>query len=144
MLRPSIQDAFKDQLFDVRDNLRYHFAERGQIGTPAYEELRDTLNGYIRFVEVANFALTYRFALKLNKEPKVAERYFGELDRRFDVKYSTGTGRVGADQPGTLQPDHATLRVSLFYFQHSGHLFLVRPDRDAARGFRVLPATCFP
>ena len=86
MLRPAIQDAFKDALFDVRDNLRCHFAKAGQLETMAYRELRDSLNGYIRFIEEANLALTYRFATQLDQQPRVAELYSKELDRRFDVK----------------------------------------------------------
>ena len=86
MLRPAIQDAFKDMLFDVRENLRRHFARRGQLNTEAYREMRDSLNAYIRFIEVANLALTYQFAVQMDEHPKVAERYQRQLDRRFDVK----------------------------------------------------------
>ncbi len=85
MLRPSIQDTYKDHLFDVRDRLRSRFAEQGQLDTNAYRELRDTLNRYIRFIEVANLSITYQFAVQMGENPRVADRYLRDLDRRFDV-----------------------------------------------------------
>jgi hypothetical protein len=112
MLRPSIQDTFKDQLFDVRDNVRCHFAERRQLGTAAYAELRDALNAYIRFIEVANLMRAYRFASDLARQPNVAELYLRELNRRFDLEDPELT-RLARESRKTCS------RIIQFYLFHS-------------------------
>ncbi len=85
ILRPTLQDTFKDRLFDVRDELRRRFAQERQLHTPAYREVRDTINRYIRFVEEASFTLTFGFSVQIEQNPELARQSFEELDRRYDV-----------------------------------------------------------
>lgn len=51
-LKKSILDHHRDQLFDLRDNLRAEFLENGwSIDSELYKRLRGLINGYLRFTE---------------------------------------------------------------------------------------------
>lgn len=49
---PSNLDSSRDQLFDLRDELRSHFIEKGwDISMSKYGDTRSVVNGYLRFIE---------------------------------------------------------------------------------------------
>lgn len=59
MLRPSILDHSRDRLFDLRDELRTTFIDRKwDLGSPAYQKLRDLVNGHLRFTEEMSLSRT--------------------------------------------------------------------------------------
>lgn len=82
-LRKSIQDAYKDKLFDVRDEVRRRFKEKGQLDSAAYKNLRDTLNCYIRFIEVASFSRTFVFSAQIKKNPALVKQVAERLALHF-------------------------------------------------------------
>ncbi|HEX7633671.1 MAG TPA: hypothetical protein VF427_00145 [Noviherbaspirillum sp.] len=52
MLRKTILDHYRDQLFDLRDMLRATYVENGwDLASPMYQKLRTLVNGYLRFTE---------------------------------------------------------------------------------------------
>jgi hypothetical protein len=54
-LRPAILGYFRDQLFDLRDEVRERFSlEQDGLCAPLYGNLRALLNGYLRFTEAFN------------------------------------------------------------------------------------------
>jgi hypothetical protein len=55
-LKKSVLDDHRDKLFDLRDELRTTFVERGwDMNAPIYKRLRDLINGYLRFTERYSF-----------------------------------------------------------------------------------------
>lgn len=52
MIRKTILDHTRDKLFDLRDELRHEFVQRGwDMNSALYKELRDTINAYLRYTE---------------------------------------------------------------------------------------------
>jgi hypothetical protein len=52
VILPSNLDSSRDQLFDLRDELRAHFIEKGwDISLSKYGETRAAINGYLRFID---------------------------------------------------------------------------------------------
>ena len=52
MLRKTILDHYRDQLFDLRDMLRATYVKNGwDLASPMYQKLRTLVNGYLRFTE---------------------------------------------------------------------------------------------
>lgn len=55
-LRKGILDDHRDQLFDLRDELRAEFVAQGwALDSELYKRLRDLLNGYLKFTESYSF-----------------------------------------------------------------------------------------
>lgn len=87
MIRKTILDNSRDKLFDLRDELRNTFIERGWgLGSPMYKKLRDLLNGHLRFTENYSVAkiVFMETAVKSNKHLEA------ELHMRFEKKFVTG------------------------------------------------------
>lgn len=56
ILKRTILDSHRDQLFDLRDKLRETFVAEGwDMHSPLYRRLRDLINGYLRFTESYSF-----------------------------------------------------------------------------------------
>lgn len=52
VFKATMLDHARDKLFDLRDNLRQSFIEKGwDISSDAYRHLRDLCNGYLRYTE---------------------------------------------------------------------------------------------
>lgn len=52
IIRKTILDNSRDKLFDLRDEVRATFIRNGwDLGSPQYKNLRDLINGHLRFTE---------------------------------------------------------------------------------------------
>lgn len=87
MIRKTILDNSRDKLFDLRDELRTTFLERGwELSSPMYKKLRDLLNGHLRFTEDYSVSkiVFMETAVKSNQHLEA------ELHTRFEKKFVTG------------------------------------------------------
>jgi hypothetical protein len=91
MIRKTILDNSRDKLFDLRDELRDTFLERGWgLSSPMYKKLRDLLNGHLRFTE--NYSVSQivfvEAGVKSNKHLEA------ELHAQFEKKFLTGNAEM--------------------------------------------------
>ncbi|AWI79454.1 hypothetical protein CEW87_08780 [Parazoarcus communis] len=92
MLRPSMLDATRDRLFDLRESVRTHFIESGRgLTDPAYRAVRDLLNSHLRYTEeITFFGVMYQMTwFKFNEESakhmrKVLDSHMAAHDPRLD------------------------------------------------------------
>lgn len=86
MLKPSLLDATRDKLFDLRESMRAYFVGTKEgLDHPAYKDLRMLLNGHLRYTEdlsFVGFVLTI-FSAVNHKEDFSAVR--NKLDRKFNA-----------------------------------------------------------
>jgi len=81
MLKPSLLDATRDQLFDLRESVREHYINTGKgLTDPSYIALRGLLNAHLRFTEQVTF-LRVIFAMTWRNEHAEA---FAAMHRSFD------------------------------------------------------------
>jgi len=85
-LKKSILDEHRDQLFDLRDELRAEFIARGwSLDSQIYRRLRDQINGYLRFTERYSF-----FEVMLReREIRGNESFRIALKAQNDAKFAT-------------------------------------------------------
>lgn len=91
MIRKTILDNSRDKLFDLRDELRNTFLERGWgLNSPMYKKLRDLLNGHLRFTESYSVSqiVFMEAGVKSNKHLEA------ELHTRFGNKFVTGNAEM--------------------------------------------------
>lgn len=84
MLRKTILDHHRDQLFDLRDELRSEFIKNGWgLDSTLYKRLRDLINGYLRFTE--DFALTRQLFLEANikQSPEIQMALKSRFENNF-------------------------------------------------------------
>ncbi len=84
MLRPSILDHYRDQLFDLRESVRDYFIHRSiALDDPIYVKLREILNHHIRFTkQMSLFEIAY-FSYKLEKNKSLRDEVKGSIDGMF-------------------------------------------------------------
>lgn len=81
MLKPSLLDSTRDQLFDLRESVREHYIKTGKgLSDPSYVALRNLLNAHLRFTEQITF-LRVIFAITWRNEHAEA---FAAMHRDFD------------------------------------------------------------
>lgn len=86
MLKKTILDDHRDQLFDLRDELRATFLSRGwSLEAPIYERLRNLINGYLRFTERYSFGETYMLERSVRKNANLGAALNKHLERSFHV-----------------------------------------------------------
>lgn len=82
-------DNCRDQLFDIRQQLRQHFLERGeQLDHPVYQSLRDMLNSHIRFTEdfsLTNVVIILHALKKANAALAVPQEYLNRTSQFNDI-----------------------------------------------------------
>jgi len=84
MLRPSLLDRCRDQLFDLRDEVRSYFVDRSiSLDTPIYHELRDLLNFHLRFTENMTLSTVIAFSAMLRADNDLNEKLEKEIARKF-------------------------------------------------------------
>lgn len=85
MLKPSLLDATRDKLFDLRESMRAYFIDTKEgLEHPAYKDLRMLLNGHLRYTEdlsFVGFMLTIFGAIN-HREDFAAVR--DKLDKKFN------------------------------------------------------------
>ncbi|MEW6219736.1 MAG: hypothetical protein AB1634_09430 [Thermodesulfobacteriota bacterium] len=86
MLRPSILDHFRDKLFDLREEVRDFYVQRGiPLDSKSYVELRRLINGHLRYSESMTMAGTLGFAALVNTRPVVVKQLQDEIEQRYSV-----------------------------------------------------------
>lgn len=77
-------DAFRDQLFDLRDEVREYFLKSAHgLESDYYIRLRTLLNGYLLFTEKATFGSFIGLCLAMAKNPEVAKLHSEEIRKAF-------------------------------------------------------------
>lgn len=85
-LKKAILDDHRDQLFDLRDELRGVFLEKGwAMDSRLYRHLRDLINGYLRFTERYSFAEFNWIESELKSDPVLR----AAMKEKFDEKFLT-------------------------------------------------------
>lgn len=88
MLRKTILDHHRDQLFDLRDKLRADYLRNGwDLNSAMYRRLRSLINGYLRFTE--DYTLIPYFWL--NAHVVQSDELQVELKRRVDREFHTNS-----------------------------------------------------
>jgi len=97
---PSYLDAARDQLFDLRDELRETFLSNGwDISSDKYAEARTVMNSYLRFTEETTFwKLLYIQLVVMNEK--------SDRSKQNDVTYN----RRASDQLGVVDVYVSKLR----------------------------------
>ena len=86
MLRKTILDLHRDQLFDLRDQLRADFIRNGWgLESKSYERLRSLINGYLRFTEdYALFPFTWLNA-KVRERDDLQQALKEKMEHEFSA-----------------------------------------------------------
>lgn len=86
MLRPSMLDATRDRLFDLRESVRVHFIESGHgLNAPAYHALRGLLNSHLRYTEEITFFGVLHQMAWIQGHQDTHRHLRAEVDRQFAV-----------------------------------------------------------
>lgn len=84
MLRRTILDNSRDQLFDLRDELRETFIKNGwDIGSPIYKRLRDLLNGHLRFTEEVSVSQIVYLEVVVKHDKKLQSEFQIRAEKIF-------------------------------------------------------------
>ncbi len=84
IVRKSALDTRRDELFDLRDEVKAYFSAHGHtLNHPLYEALRGLLNGHIRYTEKLTLRLFISESIAQSVHPEFAQRVKSEIDARF-------------------------------------------------------------
>lgn len=84
ILRLSILDHYRDKLFDQRDKIReFYIANNISLGDVTYKNLRDLINGHLRFTEEMSFTQVIHFADKIENNLELKEYLKNKTDALF-------------------------------------------------------------
>tara|TARA_R100001460_G_scaffold81912_1_gene122851 strand:+ start:352 stop:1005 length:654 start_codon:yes stop_codon:yes gene_type:complete len=87
MVKKTVLDARRDQLFELRDDVRSYFVERAiSLDSKEYKQLRDLINGYLRYTEDLSFSAFIAFGGKLSASPKLEKHLASKLNSAFKTK----------------------------------------------------------
>lgn len=77
-------DDCRDDLHHLREKVRNHFLEKKiPLDHPAYRQLRDTLNVYLRFTNRASLISLFCFSWELKKYPDYAQIYESNIKQKY-------------------------------------------------------------
>mgnify|MGYP000123053093 CR=1 FL=1 len=83
-LKPSILDHFRDQLFDLREDVRsFYLSNDIPLTDKTYKSLRDSINGHLRFTEKKSLVKTIKFIVEINKNKKLSKKIEKEIEKMF-------------------------------------------------------------
>ena len=84
--RRTALDHYRDQLFDLRDEVREYFTERGlPLDHPIYIRLRVLLNGHLRYTEQLTLRSYLATTSAMTGYPEVARRLREEVEKQFET-----------------------------------------------------------
>lgn len=87
MLRKSILDHHRDQLFDLRAEVRTYFIENDiPLDSVTYKNLRDLLNGHLRFTELMTFTKFLILEVEVRGNKELQEHLKVEMDNRMNTQ----------------------------------------------------------
>jgi hypothetical protein len=93
MLKKSVLDSHRDRLFDLRDQLRESFIQKGwSLDLPIYRRLRDLINGYLRFTESYSFGEIVYLETEVKRNDKIRIA----LAEKFAEKFKADTAEQQA------------------------------------------------
>lgn len=91
ILKRSLLDMHRDKLFDLRDNLRDTFHEqKWDMSSPLYKQLRDLLNGYLRYTDHFQYSEFVFIESGIRKNP--------ELQTTMKAKFEANFSGISAKQ----------------------------------------------
>lgn len=86
-LRRSILDHYRDQLFDLRDELRETYLLRGwDLNSPLYARLRRLTNGYLRSTEAFSLIPFLYLEIRIRANPSLFSAMRTGLEQQLDVE----------------------------------------------------------
>lgn len=105
IVKRSLLDAHRDRLFDLRDDLRDHFYEqKWDMGGALYKQLRDLINGYLRYTENFQYSEFNYIEVEIKRNPELQaamkakfEKIFSDITEeqmQFVMKLRTEARRV--------------------------------------------------
>jgi hypothetical protein len=84
ILRPSILDHYRDKLFDIREKTRdFYISNNISLDDKTYKNLRDMLNGHLRFTEKLSFIKIIYFGSKIESNIKLKNYITKEIENQF-------------------------------------------------------------
>jgi len=84
MLKKTILDHYRDQLFDLRSEVREFFVQKNMsLDSVSYKNLRDLLNGHLRFTETITFLKFIVLEVEIQKNNELQTYLKTEIDKRF-------------------------------------------------------------
>lgn len=84
MLRPSILDHYRDQLFDLREEVRsYYMSMNISFDEKTYISLRNLLNSHLRFTEKMSLTKISYFSSKIDKSDELKNHIKNEINAKF-------------------------------------------------------------
>lgn len=96
VLRKSFLDHVRDQLFDLRDELRAKFIENGWgLDSEAYKQARDLINAHLRLTENLSVWRIVYTQVAVNSNPDLLR----EIESRFGARFA----KVPANQAKFVQ-----------------------------------------
>lgn len=86
MLKKSILDHYRDQLFDLREEVREFFIKNEiPLDSPAYKNLRDLFNAHLRFTEKITFMRFIFLEVKIQENKELQLFLKAEIEKQFDT-----------------------------------------------------------
>lgn len=84
MWKKTALDQSRDQIFDLRDEVRAYFMKREQgLSSPVYAAIRDLLNAHLRYTEELTFARYIATTVAMSSNPEIATKLRTELDKKL-------------------------------------------------------------
>lgn len=84
ILKPTILDYFRDELFDVREDVREFFIQNKiPLDHYIYKNLRDLINDHLRFTEQMTLGEVISFSNKIEKRRGLKKYIKKRLDKLF-------------------------------------------------------------
>lgn len=85
VLRKSFLDHVRDELFDLRDELRAKFIENGwSLDSEAYKRARDLINAHLRLTDNLSVWRIVYTQVAVNNNPSLAK----EIEARFEARFA--------------------------------------------------------
>jgi hypothetical protein len=82
--RKTSLDTHRDQLFDLRDEVKAFFTDHGYgLDHPLYNELRALLNGHIRYTEHLTLRLFVAQTVAMSAHPEIAQSLKEKINARL-------------------------------------------------------------
>ncbi|MDR3382330.1 hypothetical protein [Cupriavidus basilensis] len=113
IVRPSLLDHHRDQLFDLRDEVRTRFVSEGwDLDTPLYQHLRDLLNGHLRLTEEHSFSQFVVMQASLRDKAEAQEWLKQRVEKHL-------RGSNPAQQAFVMDIRHRSVQILLSYIVSS-------------------------
>lgn len=80
---PTLVDHYRDQLFDLRREVRDHYLQGRGLGCPEYRVLRDQINSHILYIERVSVFAVAHFLATSEMTTEVSDAYRSTLASRY-------------------------------------------------------------